>query len=185
MKQVYKTSTQKIDPTVDINTDACLVAQVCLTLWDPKDCSPPGSSVHGTLQARVLWVAISFSRGSSRPRHRTRVLTLNVAQINRWLYSVSGGDNSVLGRGHGKASCTKQGKVTSKFTTKFMWASRLRSAEWCGLWKLVTDNLIGPDTPACTVPQNVFECASGTLPSFFPLKRITSVLLPFLSLEVA
>ena len=99
MKQVYKTSTQIIDPTVDINTDACLVAQLCPTLWDPKDCSPLGSSVHGTLQARVLWVAISFSRGSSRPRHRTRVLTLNVAQINRWLYSVSGGDNSVLGRG--------------------------------------------------------------------------------------
>ena len=36
---------------------------------DPMDCSLPGSSVHGTLQARVLeWVAISFSRGSSRPR---------------------------------------------------------------------------------------------------------------------
>ena len=39
---------------------------------DPMDCSPPGSSVHGILQARVLkWVAISFSRGSSHPRDRT------------------------------------------------------------------------------------------------------------------
>ena len=38
----------------------------CLTLCDPVDCSPPGSSVHGILQARILeWVAISFSRGSS------------------------------------------------------------------------------------------------------------------------
>ena len=38
-------------------------------LCDPVDCSPPGSSVHGILQARVLeWVAISFSRGSSQPR---------------------------------------------------------------------------------------------------------------------
>ena len=38
----------------------------CLTLCDPTDCSPPGSSVHGILQARILeWVAISFSRGSS------------------------------------------------------------------------------------------------------------------------
>ena len=36
------------------------------TLCDPMDCSPPGSSVHGILQARILeWVAISFSRGSS------------------------------------------------------------------------------------------------------------------------
>ena len=40
-----------------------LVAQSCLTLCDPMDCIPPGSSVHGILQARTLeWVAISFSR---------------------------------------------------------------------------------------------------------------------------
>ena len=46
-----------------------LVAQSCLTLCDPMDCNPPGSSVRGTLQARRLeWAAISFSRGSSRPR---------------------------------------------------------------------------------------------------------------------
>ena len=41
-----------------------LVAQSCLTLFDPMDCSPPGSSIHGIFQARVLeWVTISFSRG--------------------------------------------------------------------------------------------------------------------------
>ena len=45
-----------------------LVAQLCLTLCDPMDCSPPGSSAHGILQARVLeWVAILFSRGPSQP----------------------------------------------------------------------------------------------------------------------
>ena len=50
------------------------VAQSCLTLCDPIDCSLPGFSVHGIFQARVLeWVAISFSRGSSRPRDRTQV----------------------------------------------------------------------------------------------------------------
>ena len=50
------------------------VAQSCPTLCDPVDCSLPGSSVHGILQARILeWVAISFSRGSSRPRDRTQV----------------------------------------------------------------------------------------------------------------
>ena len=44
----------------------CLVAQLCLTLCDPRDCSPPGSSVHGIVQARILeWVTISFSRWSS------------------------------------------------------------------------------------------------------------------------
>ena len=50
------------------------VAQSCPTLCDPKDCSLPDSSIHGILQARILeWVAISFSRGSSRPRDRTQV----------------------------------------------------------------------------------------------------------------
>ena len=43
-----------------------LVAQPCLTLWDPIDCSLPGSSVHGIFQARPLeWIGIPFSRGSS------------------------------------------------------------------------------------------------------------------------
>ena len=42
------------------------------SLCDPIDCSLPDSSVHGTLQARILeWVAMSSSRGSSRPRDRT------------------------------------------------------------------------------------------------------------------
>ena len=46
-----------------------LVAQLCLTLCDPMDCSPLGSSVHGFCQARILeWVAIPFSRGSSGHR---------------------------------------------------------------------------------------------------------------------
>ena len=50
------------------------VTQSCPTLCDPMDCSPPGSSIHGIFQARVLeWVAISFFRGSSPPRNRTRV----------------------------------------------------------------------------------------------------------------
>ena len=48
----------------------CLVAQS--TLCDPMDCSPPGSSVHGVSQARILeWIGISFSRGSSKPRSPT------------------------------------------------------------------------------------------------------------------
>ena len=45
-----------------------LVAQSCLTLFDPVDCSPPGSSVHGILQARTLdWVAFPFSRDLPDP----------------------------------------------------------------------------------------------------------------------
>ena len=48
--------------------------QLCPTLCDPMDYTPPGSSVHGILQARILeWVAISFFRGASQPRDRTRM----------------------------------------------------------------------------------------------------------------
>ena len=51
-----------------------LVAQLCLTLCDPMDFSPPGSSVHGILQARMLeWVAMTFSRGYFQPRNQTHV----------------------------------------------------------------------------------------------------------------
>ena len=51
-----------------------IVAQLCPTLCDLMDCSLPGSSIHGILQARILeWVAIPLSRGSSSPRDWTRV----------------------------------------------------------------------------------------------------------------
>ena len=52
----------------------CLVILLCLSLCYPMDCSLPGSSVHGILQARILeWVAIPYSRGSSWPRDWTHV----------------------------------------------------------------------------------------------------------------
>ena len=61
------------------------VAQSCLTLCDPVDWSPPGSSVHGVLQARILeWVAISFSKGSSQPRNRSHVSHGAGRRFNLW-----------------------------------------------------------------------------------------------------
>ena len=46
-----------------------LIPQLCPTLWDPVDYSPPGSSIYGILQVGILeWVAIPFSKGSSQPR---------------------------------------------------------------------------------------------------------------------
>ena len=54
-----------------------LVAQSCLTLGDPMDYSSPGSSVHGTLQARIMeWIATPFSRGSSLLRDRIHVFCI-------------------------------------------------------------------------------------------------------------
>ena len=58
----------------NLTAASCLVAQLCPTLWDPMDCSLPGSAVHGILQARILeWAAISFSRESYQPRNQTQV----------------------------------------------------------------------------------------------------------------
>ena len=61
----------------DVTTESELkvfVAQSCPTLCDPMDCSPPGSSVRGIFQAKILeWVAVPSSRGSFRPGDRTRV----------------------------------------------------------------------------------------------------------------
>ena len=59
---------------ISVHYCCCSVAKLCPTLCNFLDCSPLGSSVHGILQARILeWVAIPFSRGSSRPRAWTRV----------------------------------------------------------------------------------------------------------------
>ena len=61
-----------LSPILPLNV--CSVTQLCPTLCDLMDCSLPGSSVHGILQTRTLeWIAISSSRGSSRPRDQACV----------------------------------------------------------------------------------------------------------------
>ena len=65
----------------------CVCAQSCLTLCDPMDCSPSGSSVHGIFQSRILeWVAISFSRRSSWPRDWTCVSRVSGIGRQIWLF---------------------------------------------------------------------------------------------------
>ena len=60
----------------DLSNSVCAKSlQLCPTLWDPMDCSPPGFSVPGILQPRILeWVAMSSFRGSSQPRIKTASL---------------------------------------------------------------------------------------------------------------
>ena len=64
-----------IEDMVLIAASVCICpTQSCPTLCSLMDCNPPGSSVHGILQARILeWVAIPFSRRSSQPRDQTWV----------------------------------------------------------------------------------------------------------------
>ena len=71
----------------------CVYSQLCPTLCNPNhtDCSPPGSSVNEIFQARILeWVAIPFSRGSSRPRDRTLVSCISCS--GRWIPSPTSED---------------------------------------------------------------------------------------------
>jgi len=62
-------------------------------LCNPMDCSPPGSSIHGIFQARVLeWVVISFSRGSSWPRDQTQVSHIAGRHFTIWSTRKAPGD---------------------------------------------------------------------------------------------
>ena len=78
---IYKEIMARSREKIELASATCSKQPVCLLspfsrvwLCDPVDCSPPGSSAHGILQARILeWVAMPFSRGSSQPRDQTRV----------------------------------------------------------------------------------------------------------------
>ena len=82
------------DSSVNIYVCLCVCAcarthvkllQLCPTLCNTMDCSPPGSSVHDILQARILeWVAIPFSRGSSPPRYWTWVSCTAAKFLTLW-----------------------------------------------------------------------------------------------------
>ena len=71
------------DKIIYTENPMCLCAkslQLCLTLCEPMDCSPQGSSVHEILQARILeWVAMPSSRGSLQPRDWTLISFLVLA----------------------------------------------------------------------------------------------------------
>ena len=79
MSRLFASGGQSIG--VSAFTEVCVHAQSLRSfpiLWDPIDCSPPGSSAHGILQARILeWFAISFSRGSSQSMDQTHLSLLH------------------------------------------------------------------------------------------------------------
>ena len=70
----------------------CSVTQSCPTLCNPMDCSPPGSSVHGILQVRILeWVATPSSRGSSQPGDRICISMSPALACGLFTTSTTGG----------------------------------------------------------------------------------------------
>ena len=75
--RVCVVKTEAVPLPLNLCCCCCLVAQLCPTLCDPMDCSPPGSSVHGILRARILErVAKPSSGGSSQPRDLTQAPAL-------------------------------------------------------------------------------------------------------------
>ena len=92
------------------------VAQLCPPLCDPMDCSPPGSSVHGILQTRIMeLVAIPFSRGSSRPRDQTWVSCISCIS-RRILYGLSHQESPF----HQNFTLTTPPKLESPMTTTML-----------------------------------------------------------------
>ena len=78
-----------------------LIAQSCPTLYNPTDWRPPGSSVHGILQARAMeWILIPFSRGSSWPRDQTWVSCIAGRFFTIWATG-----KPYLGNRHGLIWC--------------------------------------------------------------------------------
>ena len=74
---------------------AVLSHQSCLTLCDPLDSNPPGSSVHGIFQARILeWLTISFFRASSQPRNKPAFPVSPALQETWILYPLSHRESS-------------------------------------------------------------------------------------------
>ena len=107
------------------------VAQSCLTLCDPVDCSPPGSSIHGISQAKILeWVAISFSRGSSRRRD----LKLGLLHCRQILY--------LLLKGAGLVCPTFLAPKKSSGDPGYLhWQQRARELRFCSPKDLVLNPL--------------------------------------------
>ena len=112
---------------------------------NPVSCSPPDSSVHGILQARTLeWVAIPFSRGSSRPRDQTRVSCIAGRPFLIWanrgaLTSPKGTliwESGCKSEGKGGHNAVPRGQLPEHRQHREGWGSNLAAGE--GDWKILS-----------------------------------------------
>ena len=110
-----------------------LVTQLCPTLCDPMDYSPPGSSAHGIIQARI-WVAIPSFRGSSWPRDRTRLSCIVGRFFTIWATREAQYGIKLVGY----LEICKMSTVPDTWSASYTWkllSKKLRS------WSSVTDSL--------------------------------------------
>ena len=135
-----------------------LVAEACPTLCKPIDCRLPDSSVHGIFQARILeWVAIPFSRGSSRPRDQTQVSCIS-RQI---LYHVNSSPKSH----QFQFSHSVISNSASPRTAALQASLSITNSQ--SLLKLLSIELVMPS-------NHLTLCCSLLLPSIFPSTRVLS-----------
>ena len=115
---------------------------------NPMDCTLPGSSIHGILQARVLeWLAISFSRGSSWPRDRTQVPHVAGRHFTLWAT---------------REVCQIQWKFNYLTKDVLEWKSRMSLLCFSGRWDAATTQVsqgkmttLGLETPVPVAPEDI------------------------------
>ena len=142
---------QPCEPSITCVLCCAQLLQLCLTLCSPLDYSPPGSSVHGILQARMLeWVAMPFSRGSSQPSDQTQVSRIAGGFFTSWATREALFPNELVRYWHWRICLRNSGMI--HFTHKLgqniyyvliLWGPqipRLVSLRLEGTWVKLTEN---------------------------------------------
>ena len=122
-----------------------LVAKLCYHSYDPRHCSPPGSSVHGILQARILeWVDIFFSRESSWPRKWTSVsctagrffnwATREALTMSGWYETFNLPGKPSIWFCNTFSIMTKGRTQWKNLCTQKIWMRLLRQIKWANYW---------------------------------------------------
>ena len=123
-------------------TYVCLLAPPCLSLCDPLDCAPPGSSVHGIFQERELeQISISSSRGSSQPRDHVLHCKWILSLLSHW-----GSPGTI------KVTCYRCGKLKHRKYQNISLKKKKRLQGHWGFLSLSTTVIPVPGT------QQVFNC---------------------------
>ena len=159
------------DPLWLSSTTVCVaVSRSYLTLCDPMDSSPPGTTVHGALQARILeWIAISFSKGFSQPRDRI-LISSSSSLIGRFfnVWAIKKGSQLLL---HSMLDLGDSEMIQSGFHV-LPWSSNSSG----GRWYMETDQLIQHGVCYMCMPTEHLQArrgSAGPLRSKILMKMLT------------
>ena len=147
------------------------VSQSCPTLCNPMDCSPPGSSVHGFLQTRILqWVAMPFSRRSSWPRDQT-----HISCIGRQVLLPLSHQGSFHSLAFSRTSWSWNHTVGSSFRLASLpWQSAFVNMSPPSFWDLLSSVLSSTD-PVTNVEQEMLQAGPRSSQSLAVLRSTEQV----------